>query len=132
MNPTTFIKDYTVFIKSVLQMEKLKHKQLRPLVPVYTVSKWHTRHSSLSHAYVCTTLIKCTFNIIQTGLLCWLSDKEPPANAEDAVWSLDQKDPLEKEMVTNFNILAWEIPRTEESGRLQYIGLQKSWTQLGG
>ena len=66
-------------------MEKLKHKQLRQLVPVYTVRKWHTKHSSLSHAYPCTTLIKCTFNIIQTGLLCWLSDKEPPANAEDGV-----------------------------------------------
>jgi len=113
-------------------MEKLKHKQLRQLVPVYTVSKWHIKHSSLSHAYPCTTLIKCTFNIIQTGLLCWLSDKEPPVNAEDGVSSLDQEDPLEKEMVTNSSILAWEIPRTEESGRLQYIGLQKSWTQLGG
>ena len=132
MNPTTFIKGHTVFIKSVLQMEKLKHKQLRQLVPVYTVRKWHTKHSSLSHAYPCTTLIKCTFNIIQTGLLCWLSDKEPPANAEDGVWSLDQEDPLEKEMVTNSSILASEIPRTEESGRLQYIGLQKSWTRLGG
>ena len=30
----------------------------------------------------------------------------------------------------NTNILAWEIPWTEESGRLQSMGLQKSWTQL--
>ena len=27
--------------------------------------------------------------------------------------------------------LAWEIPRTEEPGGLQSMGLQKSWTQLG-
>ena len=26
---------------------------------------------------------------------------------------------LKKEMATHFNILAWEIPRTEEPGRLQ-------------
>ena len=28
-------------------------------------------------------------------------------------------------MVTHFNILAWEIPRTEEPGRLQSMGWQK-------
>ena len=32
------------------------------------------------------------------------------------VQSLDQKDPLEEEMATQSNILAWEIPWTEESG----------------
>ena len=35
------------------------------------------------------------------------------------VWSLDQEDPLEKEMATHSSILAWEIPWTEEPGRLQ-------------
>ena len=33
--------------------------------------------------------------------------KNPPANA--GVGSLGRKDPLEKEMVTHFSILAWEI-----------------------
>ena len=28
------------------------------------------------------------------------------------------------------SVLAWEIPWTEELGRLQSIGSQKSWTQL--
>ena len=32
------------------------------------------------------------------------------------------KDPLEKEMATHSNILAWEIPWTEEPGRLQSMG----------
>ena len=30
--------------------------------------------------------------------------------------SLDQEDPLEKEMATHASILAWEIQRTEEPG----------------
>jgi len=33
--------------------------------------------------------------------------------------SLDQEDPLEKEMATHPSILAWSIPRTEEPGVLQ-------------
>ena len=37
---------------------------------------------------------------------------------------------LEKEMATHSSILGWEIPWTEEPGRLQSMGLQKSWTQL--
>ena len=41
---------------------------------------------------------------------------------------LVQKYPLEKEMATYSNILAWEIPWTEEPGGLQSMGLQKSQT----
>ena len=40
--------------------------------------------------------------------------------------SLDQEDALEKEMATHSSILAWEIPRTEEPGRLQSMGSQES------
>ena len=39
--------------------------------------------------------------------------------------SLGQEDPLEKEMATHSNILAWKIPWTEEPGRLQSMGLQR-------
>ena len=35
------------------------------------------------------------------------------------VRSLGQEDPLEKDMATHSNILAWEIPWTEEPGGLQ-------------
>ena len=38
---------------------------------------------------------------------------------------LYQEDPLEKEMATHSNILACEIPRREETGGLQSIGLQR-------
>ena len=33
---------------------------------------------------------------------------------ETCVWSLGREDPLKKEMATQFSILAWEIPWTEE------------------
>ena len=46
------------------------------------------------------------------------------------VQSLGWEDPLEKEMATHSSILAWEIPWTEEPGRLQSMGLQKSRTRL--
>ena len=39
--------------------------------------------------------------------------------------SLGREDPLEKEMATRSNILAWEIPGTEEPGRLQSMGSQR-------
>ena len=44
--------------------------------------------------------------------------KYPPATQKSWVQSLGQEDPLEKEMATYFSILAWEIPWTEEPGRL--------------
>ena len=49
---------------------------------------------------------------------------------ETWVPSLGQEDPLEEEMATYPSVLAWEIPRTEEPGGLQSVGLQKSQTQL--
>ena len=39
--------------------------------------------------------------------------------------SLGWEDPLEEEMVTHSNILAWEIPWAKEPGRLQSMGSQK-------
>ena len=44
---------------------------------------------------------------------------------EMQVQSLDQKDPLEKEMATHSSILAWEILWAEEPGGLQSMGSQK-------
>ena len=41
------------------------------------------------------------------------------------VQSLGQEDPLEKEMATHSSVLSWEIPWTEEPGRLQSMGLQR-------
>ena len=49
---------------------------------------------------------------------------------EMQIQSLGREDPLEKEMATLSTILAWEIPRTEEAGRLQSIGSQRIWHNL--
>ena len=43
--------------------------------------------------------------------------KSLPAMLETRVRSLGWEDPLEKEMATRFNILAWRIPWTVEAGR---------------
>ena len=50
--------------------------------------------------------------------------KNAPAKQEMQVRFLGWEDSLEKEMATHSNIPAWEIPRTEEPGRLQPIGSQ--------
>ena len=44
---------------------------------------------------------------------------------ETRIRSLGWKDPLEKEMATHSSILTWKVPRMEEPGRLQSIGLQR-------
>ena len=55
--------------------------------------------------------------------------KNPPAKQkmqETQIRSLCQEDSLKKEMATHSSILAWEIPWTEELGRVQSMGSQKS------
>ena len=56
--------------------------------------------------------------------------KNLPAKQEIHIQSLGQEDLLERKIATHSSILAWEIPWTEEPGRLQSKGLQKSQTWL--
>ena len=56
--------------------------------------------------------------------------KIPPAKQGMWIWSLGREDPLEKQMAIHSIILAWEIPWTEDPGRLQSVESQKSWTWL--
>ena len=42
-----------------------------------------------------------------------------------SVQSLGWEDPLEKDMETHSNILAWKIPWSEEPGRLQSMESQR-------
>ena len=51
--------------------------------------------------------------------------KHLPTVRETWVQSLGREDLLEKEMATHSSILAWNIPWTEEPGRLQSMGLQR-------
>ena len=48
-----------------------------------------------------------------------------PAMRETWVRSQGWKDPLEKEIATHSSTLGWEIPWTEEPGRLQSLGSQR-------
>ena len=59
--------------------------------------------------------------------------KNLPARQETQVWYQAWEDPLEKEMATYTNILAWEIPWIEELGGLSSTGLQRvgrDWTYM--
>ena len=47
-----------------------------------------------------------------------------PSMQDVWVQSLPPKDRLQKEIATHPSILAWKIPWTEESGRLQSMGSQ--------
>ena len=51
--------------------------------------------------------------------------KHLPIVWETWVQSLGREDLLEKEMATHSSILAWNIPWTEEPGRLQSMGSQR-------
>ena len=51
--------------------------------------------------------------------------KNLPAMQEMCVRSLGREDPLEKEMATHSNIPDWEIPWTEEPGRVQSMWWQR-------
>ena len=55
--------------------------------------------------------------------------KRLPAMQETRVRFLDREDPLEEEMATHSNTLAWRIPWMEEPGGLQSKAA-KSWTRL--
>ena len=59
---------------------------------------------------------------IFNGLPSGSAVKNPPAmqgTQEMQVQSRGEEDPMEKEMTIHSSILAWRIPQTEESGRLQ-------------
>ena len=83
------------------------------LLLLWDFSEWH-QHKDL-----------CYFNTIWKSLqakefFCGSDSKE-----ENWVRSLNQKDPLEKEMAPHSSILAWKIPWMEEPGRLKSRGSQR-------
>ena len=52
--------------------------------------------------------------------------KNLPVMHETWVQHLGLEDPLEKGMAIHCSILVWEIPWTEETGRLWSMGLQRA------
>ena len=65
---------------------------------------------------------------IPPGLPSGSAVQNLPAAQETQVQSLDQEDPLQKEMATHSSIFAWEIPWTEEPGGATVREMAKSDT----
>ena len=107
------------------------------LGPILVISFILGTYEILYHTYHLCLIWNINKNLPQ-----WLSGEESSFSAGDAgdrgsldlthvaqetwVQSLGQEDPLEEEMATHSNILAWRIPWTEEPGGLQSTGLQLS------
>ena len=72
-------------------------------------------------------VIQITHNLSQhRSSLVAQTVKDLPAMWETWVQSLCSEDPLEEGMATHSSLLAWRIPWTEETGRLQSTGSQKA------
>ena len=67
-----------------------------------------------------------TIRKLKRDFLGGLVVKSLPVNAGTWILSLGWGDPLEKEMATHSSTLAWEMPWTEEPGRLQSMGSQSA------
>ena len=72
---------------------------------------------------LCSLTLRCSS--VPTASLVAQTVKNLPAMQEAQARSLGGEDPLEKEAATHSSILAWEIPWTEEPGRLQLMGSQR-------
>ena len=69
--------------------------------------------------------LHCYYTKINKGIPRGSVVKNLPAMPGTPVQSQSQEDPLEKGMATHSSILAWEIPWTEEPGRLQFMGSKR-------
>ena len=68
--------------------------------------------------------IDISIYMVSTSLVAQMV-KNPLAMQEIWLPSLVWDDPLEEDMATHSSTLAWEIPWTEETGKLQSIGSQR-------
>ena len=73
---------------------------------------------SVFHLFICFLSMDMASLVAQTV-------KRLPTIRETWVQSLGQENLLQKEMATHSSILAWKIPRTEEPGGLQSMGLKR-------
>ena len=79
----------------------------------------HSVSSALTTIFSSLQVLSVDFPMAQTV-------KHLPATWETWVQPLGQEDLLEKKMASHSSFLAWEIPWTEEPGRLQSIGCKES------
>ena len=117
------------FLKNLLQctrpgfnswIRKIPWRRKRQPTPVFLPGKCYGQRSLTAYCtwgrkeLDMTERLSCT-ELDGLGFSGGSVVKNPLANARDLGWV----DPLEKETATHFSILAWEIPWTEEPGRLQ-------------
>ena len=67
----------------------------------------------------------CIHTYVKLASLVAQSLKNLPAMQETQIQSLGEEDPLEKEIATDYSILAWRIQWTEEPGGLQSMVSQR-------
>ena len=94
--------------------------------PRFLTAAFHS-HQPL---HVCQVHILHNSQFLRLGVPVGSAVQNLPAMQKMRVWVLGREDPLERGMTTHSSFLAWRIPWTEESGGLQSMELQKSWTQL--
>ena len=90
-------------------------KETQPYIYIYP---FYLKHPSYTGCHI--TLSRVPYATVGPWWLSILNIWEMQ------VRSLGQEDPLEEEIATHLRTLAWEIPRTEEPGRLQSMGLLES------
>ena len=83
----------------------------------------HTLNLSVSH--ISSIGFDFSYSIDPWTSLVAQTVKRLSTMQETQVLSLGWEDPLEKEMAIHSRTIAWKIPRTEEPGRLQSMGLQR-------
>ena len=94
---------------------------------IYILLFWYSVLYNFHVSHWCIVLPRpsnFSISILLLGLPDGSVVKNPPANEADKGSISGLKDPLEKEMATHCSILAWEIPWTEEPGRLQSSSAQ--------
>jgi len=106
---------------------KQKIKNEREKKEHYTMIKGSIQEEEdITIVNIYTSNVRCTsIHKANATLPGGLDLKNLPPMRGTRVQSLGWKYPLEKETATHSSILAWEIPRAEETGSLQSTGLQR-------
>ena len=95
---------------SILFNDQKQVKKVKTELPCYMTFLFLKSNLGLRDSSMCVLKMQI---LSMTGLPQWLSNKELSCSTGDG-----QEDPPEKEMTIHSNILAWEIPWTEEPGGL--------------
>ena len=108
------------FEKGGVEVDLLSCEAFRDIL----IRKIRDRNTRTSHRYI--YIYMCLYRHIHTFLFPrWLSSKVSAYRVWDVGAIPGREVPWGKEMATHSSILAWEIPWTEEPGRLQFMGSQR-------